>query len=189
MRYLLLILLFAICSEAPAQTLITYNDSIHHLSISLPTESRKWHTLTACKITPYLFRSQKAKDVKETFDCLTECSITLSISKDYGKETGHAATYDWDYYHCCDSLYPFNINNAITKGRIKECTIPYLVYKTTSSIPHQTGRKAHKRKKLDYVYKYTRGDDVYFLTCMVDPKKQKKYAELFLKVATSVHLD
>ena len=189
MRQFLLILLLAICGNAPAQTLITYTDTHHHISISLPAKSKKWHTLTANKNTTYLFRSQRANASKETFDCLMECNITLSISKDYGKATGHTATYDWDYNHCCDSLYPTNINNAIAKGHIKEGTIPYLVYKTTSSIPHQTGRKACKRKKLEYVYKYTRGDDAYFLICKVDPKKQKKYAELFLKVAQSVHLD
>ena len=189
MRLLVLTLLLAICGDSPAQTLITYTDTLHHLSISLPAKSSKWHTLTANKNTTYLFCSQRANGGKETFDCLTECSITLAIFKDYGKATNHTATYDWDYNHCCDSLYPSNINNAIAKGQIKDDKIPYLVYEITSSIPHQTGKKAHNRKKIEYVYKYTRGDDAFFLTCKVDPKKQKKYAELFLKVVTSVHLD
>lgn len=189
MRLMALIILLSISGNAPAQTLITYTDTLHHLSISLPAQSSNWHTLTANINTTYLFRSQRANAWKETFDCFMECSITLAISKDYGKATGHTATYDWDYNHCCDSLYPTNIKNAVAKGHIVEDKIPYLVYKTTSSIPHQTGKKAHKKKKIEYVYKYTRGDDAFFLTCIVDPKKHKKYAELFLKVATSVHLD
>ena len=135
MRLLVLILLFGLCWDAPAQTLITYTDTNNRLSISLPAKSRKWHTLTANKNTTYLFRSQKSNAGKETFDCFMKCSITLAISEDYGKETGQKATYDWDYNHCCDSLCPFNINSAIAKGNIKEGTIPYLVYEITSSIP------------------------------------------------------